>query len=169
MHNPPVPLAIAALEAACNLASATQGETALTLRLRDVIQQIKVVAPDLMQLVDQHAVLDPEAYGRVMSAFGVQPDLIPVYVIVKPAEHAHQTHELDTEVGGHYEVLVPGYLNDDLQAALALDQFHSAVPIKVLDDFSISVAKSMECPDDYESNTLYKLGDFSGLTENTLV
>lgn len=165
----PLPLAIAALQSAHFLAHATQGDTALTLEIGEVLSRLTALQPDLFKLVDDAVVLDPEAYGRVKTAFGIQPDLIPVYVIVKRTAHVLDLHELDFDLGGHYQVLVPGYLSDDLQAGLALDQFHSSVAIKNLDDFDISVAKSIECPDDYESNTLYKLGDFPGLTEHTLV
>ena len=165
----PLPLAIAALDAAHFMAAAIQGETALTIRLGELVKQLTDLQPDLIKLAEDGIMLDPEAYGRIKTSFGVQPDLVPVYVTVKRTAHILDLHELDFDLGGHYQVLVPGFLSDELQAATALDQFHSQVPIKHLDDFNIAVVKSIECPDDYEANTLYKLGDFAGRTDFTLV
>lgn len=163
-----LPLAIAALDAAHFMAAATQGETALTLKLGELIKELTALQPDLIKLADDGMMLDPVTYGRVMSAFGTAPDLIPVTVIVEAAIHMDDLHPDDDEVEGYYQVLVPGYLSDDLQAAVALDHFHDKIGIKRLDDFTIVVAKTLDAPDDYEANTLYRLGDYAGRTESTL-
>lgn len=167
--TPATSLAVAALEAAHHLAHCTQGDTDLTLQIGEVIKKLTALQPDLVKLVEDGILLDPEAYGRVMSAFSSQPDLIPVTVIAEAAVHMNDLHSDDDEVEGHYQVLVPGYLSDDLQAALALDHFHDKIGIKQLDDFNIVVAKTIDSPDDYEPNTLFKLGDYVGRTEATLV
>lgn len=166
---PATSLAIAALEAAHHLAHCTQGDTALTIQIGEVIKQISALQPDLLKLVEEGILLDPEAHGRVMSTFGTQPDLIPVTVIAEAAVHMNDLHSDDDEVEGYYQVLVPGYLSDDLQAALALDHFHNNIGIKRLDDFNIVVAKTIDCPEDYEPNTLFNLGDYVGRTESTLI
>lgn len=167
-QSKPLPLAIAALDAAHFMAAATQGETALTLQLAELIKQLTDLQPDLMKLAEDGMVLDPDTYGRVMSAFGTASDLIPVTVIVRAEVHMNDLHSDDDEVEGYYQVLVPGYLSDDLQAAVALDHFHDKIGIKRLDDFTIVVAKTLDAPDDYEANTLYKLGDYAGRTESPL-
>lgn len=149
--------------------SAAEGATPFGRKLDQLTQLIMELEPQIVQIANNVDSPNPEIYGRIMSVFAPRPDLIPVYVILKPLVPAEALHFYDADLGGHFQVLVPGYLSDDMQAALALDLFHSEIAIKVLDDFDIQVAKTIECPDDYENNTLIKLGDFVGLTEATLL
>jgi hypothetical protein len=162
-------LAIAALKSAHFLAHASQGDTALTNKIGEAIDQLSALLPDIERLVDYGAKLDPEAYGRIKSAFSQQPDLVPVYVIVIRDACSAELHPDDRDIDGHYQVLVPGFLSDELQSAVALDQFHGRVAIKCLDDFRIIVAKELTAPDDYENGLLEDLGDFVGLTAESLI
>lgn len=158
-----------ALDAAHHLSAATQGDTALTIALGDIIERLKTLSPVLIHLVEDGKFVDPEAYGRVQSLFAEskQPDMTPVYVVVGQLIESSKLHEYDKDVTGHYEVLVPAFLSDELQAACALDVFHSSVAIKVLDDFSIVVGKYLESPEVYDNGDLIRLGDYVGITERT--
>lgn len=165
MSTPSSPLAIAALESAYELALSHQGETPLVQQLGAVIQQLHAIHPDLIELAEKSSLHEPGVYGRVLSVFGKQPDLTPVFVVVERNPHARHLHPFDVEIAGRYMVCVPGYLSDELQAAVALDQFHMSVPIKQLDDFGISVIKAIEAPGVYENNTLINLGSFADKVE----
>jgi hypothetical protein len=158
-----------ALDAAHRLCALTQGENALTLELGEILERLKNLSPDLMHLVNGVRHIDQEAFGRVSSLFSEtpEPDFIQVYVVVEKRVDQSKLHEYDTDIEGHYEILVPSYLSDELQAACALDLFHGSVAIKVLDYFSIVVSKPLESPETYENGTLEILGDFVGITERT--
>lgn len=160
---------IHALQDAAFLSHSTQGDTALALKLTEIAEQLAQLKPALESLVTDAVQLDPATYGRVISAFSVQPDFIPVYVVVAELEQHQFLHPDDRELAGHYQILVPGYLNDELQAATALDLFHGGVAIKGLEDFSITVVKTLDAPTDYENGTLESLGDFVGITAETAI
>lgn len=158
-----------ALDAAHHLCAATQGDTALTIELGEILERLTKLSPDLLHLVEDGKMVDPEAYGRVHSLFAqsTQSDMTPVYVVVGQLVESSKLHEYDTDITGHYEVLVPAFLSDELQAACALDLFHSSVAIKVLDDFSIVVGKYLESPEIYNNGDLERLGEYVGITERT--
>jgi hypothetical protein len=158
-----------ALDSAHHLCAATQGNTALTLEIGEILERLKKLSPDLIHLVEDGKFVDPEAYGRILPLFAesTKQDMTPVYVVVEKLVDQSKLHEYDTEIEGHYEILVPSFLNDELQAACALDLFHGSVAIKVLDCFSIVVSKPLESPETYENGTLERLGDFVGITERT--
>ncbi len=67
---------------------------------------------------------------------------ITVEVAAPEPFESERLHDLDVDVAGRYRITAIS--EDD-----ALDQFHSTVPIKVLDDFEISVEldKQPRCPD----------------------
>lgn len=52
---------------------------------------------------------------------------------------AESLHEYDREVAGIYLALISPKASEEEAVSAALDGFHGTVPIKVLDDFSISV------------------------------
>lgn len=158
-----------ALDAAHHLCAATQGDTVLTIELREILERLTKLSPDLMHLVEDGKRVDPEAYGRVHSLFApsTQPEMTPVYVVVGELIESSKLHDFDKDVSGHYEVLVPSFLSEELQAACALDAFHGTVAIKVLDDFSIVVGKYLESPEVYDNGDLIRLGEYVGITERT--
>lgn len=165
MPTPSASLAITALESAYDLSLSHQGETELTQQLDSIIQQLRAVHPALIDLAEKSSLHEPEVYGRVISAFGAPSDQIQVFVIVERRPHVRHLHPFDVEVAGRYCVSVPGYLSDELQATVALDQFHVTVPIKQLEDFEISVSKEIESTGDHEVNSLSNLAEFRGKVE----
>ncbi|MBI6883055.1 hypothetical protein [Pseudomonas putida] len=155
-------LAVLALQAALKISSASTVNSELTDKIIEAEDLLSSLLPDLQKLVAGAAQVDPEAYGRVLSLISGSADLVPVYVVVRQV--STHLHDLDAELVGHYQVLVPGYLSDELQAAVALDQFHDSVPVKVLEDFDFHVVKAIDAPLDYENGSLASLGDYAGLT-----
>lgn len=154
--------AILALQAALKISSASPVDSELTDKIIEAEHLLSSLLPDLQRLVAGSAYAEPEAYGRVMSIMAGSADLVPVYVVVRQVSTL--LHDLDQELVGHYQVLVPGYLSDELQAAVALDHFHERVAVKILDDFDIHVVKPIDSPSDYEDYSLSPLGYFVGLT-----
>lgn len=158
-------LAVLALQAALKISSASPANSELTDKIIEAEDLLSSLLPDLQKLVAGSAHVEPEAYGRVMSLVASSADLVPVYVVVRQVSTL--LHDLDNELVGHYQVLVPGYLSDELQAAVALDQFHESVAVKILDDFDFHVVKPIDSPSDYENYSLASLGDFAGLTSES--
>jgi hypothetical protein len=161
-----------ALDSAYFLCAATQGETALTTELAEIMERLEKLSPELMRLTEEGKFLDPDAYGRVQSLFTEIPqpdvsDMTAVYVVVGQRVESLRLHELDRDIAGHYEIQVPSYLSDAFKAECALDIFHAQVAIKVLDDFSIVVGNYLEAPNRDSVGTLERLGHLVGITERT--
>ncbi|MCC1496781.1 hypothetical protein [Alcanivorax sp. 1008] len=88
---------------------------------------------------------------------------VMVSVIIKPVVPVERLHVYDAEcVPGRADVVIDASVEKTRWADAALDAFHSAIPIKSLDDFELSVVfegEALECRDDHESYSLAGLAD----------
>ncbi|MEI2419701.1 hypothetical protein V6O07_05460, partial [Arthrospira platensis SPKY2] len=74
-----------------------------------------------------------------------------VFVQVRALESLSRLHPADVGIEGRYKVPVPADLEDGVAGAVALDAFHSAVPVSELESFDIAVlteaGTAIECSD----------------------
>ena len=63
-------------------------------------------------------------------------------IVVKPT--TSKLHADDQDVPGEYDILLNRNLDDDVIASAVLDVFHHSVPIKNLEDFSLTVYRSYD-------------------------
>lgn len=96
-----------------------------------------------------------------------RPNTLELHVIVATELPQQTLHQLDQDVAGIYSVTVESRLPQGIQSGVALDVFHDNQPIKMLEDFTITVvdpSTGMELAeaDDYEHGTQRSAGRYNG-------
>ncbi|HHK1717156.1 TPA: hypothetical protein ACQQ5N_002941 [Pseudomonas aeruginosa] len=96
-----------------------------------------------------------------------QQNTLELHVIVATELPQQALHQLDQDVAGIYSVTVESRLTQGIQSGVALDVFHDNQPIKMLEDFTITVvdpSTGMELveSDGYEHGTQRSAGRYNG-------
>lgn len=96
---------------------------------------------------------------------------VELHVIVTTELPQGALHQLDQDVAGIYSVSVDSGLSQGIQSGVALDVLHDNLPIKVLDDFNITVidpVTGMELSEahDYEHGSQRSAGRYNGKVDS---
>lgn len=94
-------------------------------------------------------------------------EMITLHVVVAGLVPEETMDKEDCDVPGIYAVKVPSNLVPGIQAGLALDLFHAATPIAMLEDFEITVIEpatkaELEQAPNYDASSVAASGEFLG-------